>query len=157
MRVAGYWLVCLYGVFCLLAGTPLLVSWWSNLPQKLSAEAIIYRTWLQFWPAMVASILFMPIIIRDVIRMSNRFAGPIFRLKRSIHEAANGEDVSEIRLRDKDYWVDFADDVNKVTAQLQELRAQVAQLTKERDEALGNVEQPFEENEPEEEFVAVQV
>jgi len=127
-RVAAYWLVSLYGIFCLLAGTPLLLSFWYNIPHKLSAEAIVYQTWIQFWPAMVASLLFMPLIIRDVIRMSNRFAGPVFRLRRTVHDAINGKEVGEVRLRDRDYWVEFAADINEMTRQLGDLRDEVEQL-----------------------------
>ena len=50
--------------------------------------------------------------------MSNRFVGPIYRLRRSMRSLANGEEVDPVFLRDGDYWFDFAEDFNRVAAEM---------------------------------------
>ena len=47
-------------------------------------------------------------------RVTNRFAGPIFRLRRSMRELADGEHVEPVHLRKGDYWQDVADQFNRV-------------------------------------------
>jgi hypothetical protein len=52
------------------------------------------------------------------MRMSNRFVGPIYRLRRSMRSLANGADVDPVFLRDGDYWFDFAEDFNRVATEM---------------------------------------
>ncbi len=61
----------------------------------------------------------MPAFLYDTIKMSNRFAGPISRLKNGLSALAKGEKVSEIKLRKDDFWGDLAEDFNRVAHLLQ--------------------------------------
>jgi hypothetical protein len=79
--------------------------------------------WFHFGPALVASLLLLPLVLFDVIRFSNRFAGPLVRLRRAMRTLARGEQVLPIKFRDGDYWQDFADDFNAVAATVQRYRA----------------------------------
>jgi hypothetical protein len=49
---------------------------------------------------------------------SNRFAGPVFRMRRVLREVAQGRVVERVRLRDGDYWHGFADDLNAALQQI---------------------------------------
>ena len=53
--------------------------------------------------------------------MTNRFAGPMFRLKRLMQQAAAGEHVEPITFRDDDYWHEFANDFNQLIVRMESL------------------------------------
>ncbi len=74
----------------------------------------IDNMWFHYGPALVASLLLLPIVIVDILRLSNRFTGPMLRLRRCMRQLARGEKVQPIHFRDDDFWQDFADDFNDV-------------------------------------------
>lgn len=82
----------------------------------MSGTALLTRMWAKFSLSFVASLLLIPIVAIDCIRLSNRFAGPMFRLRRAMKEAADGKTVRPIKLRDGDFWFDFAEDFNRYLA-----------------------------------------
>ena len=56
--------------------------------------------------------------------MSNRFVGPMYRLRNTLRQLADGESVHPIKLREKDFWIDVADDVNRVIKIVQDAEPQ---------------------------------
>jgi hypothetical protein len=112
-RLVLYWSACLLAtglmLGCSLAGS--------------RPESLIYGglgvVWLHFGPVVIISMLLLPIMIVDVIRFSNRFVGPLLRLRRSMRQLARGEHVEPITFRRGDYWQDFADEFNAVLAHVQ--------------------------------------
>jgi hypothetical protein len=74
--------------------------------------------WFFVGPICVVSVMVLPLIVIDVIRISNRFVGPILRLRRSMRDLAQGKNVDPITFRRDDFWRDFADDFNAVRAHL---------------------------------------
>jgi hypothetical protein len=111
--------VVLYWVACLLTMTLMLLCW-----RILTGPARMFYThfddmWFFYGPALIASFLLLPLLVVDVIRVSNRFAGPMLRLRRSMRQLARGEPVEPIRFRDGDYWHDFADAFNTLAARIQ--------------------------------------
>ena len=50
----------------------------------------------------------------NLIRFSNRFVGPMVRLSQSMQQLAEGHSVQPIKLRNGDYWQDFAAAFNQV-------------------------------------------
>ena len=71
----------------------------------------------------LASLAVLPIILLDVLRLSHRWVGPVFRLRATLHSLTLGEPVPPIRFRDGDFWQDLARDVNVLTADLNRLRS----------------------------------
>ena len=53
-----------------------------------------------------------------MLRLSNRFAGPVYRMQRALHHVVENGTVEVVRLRDSDYWHDFAADLNSALAKL---------------------------------------
>ncbi len=70
--------------------------------------------WFFYGPAAIASFLLLPLVIVDIIRISNRFVGPLLWLRRSMRALARGEYVEPIEFRGNDFWYDFADEFNAV-------------------------------------------
>ncbi len=114
-RVVMYWCYCLLGVTCLLAC-------WSvfTVRPETSAELLKYVC-SQYGPALAATLLLLPIVLLDCIRLSNRFVGPIFRVRRAVKQLANGEDIPPLKFRQGDFWYEFAQDFN--TALLKQNRS----------------------------------
>ncbi len=71
-------------------------------------------------------LVLLPIVAHDVLRMSNRFAGPVFRLRTEMEVLASGKPSREIKFRDEDQWTELATLYNQLRAELLELRQQTA-------------------------------
>ncbi len=66
--------------------------------------------------------LLAPIITYDILRFTNRFAGPMFRLRREMQRLIDAESDQPIALRSDDHWPEMADLFNQIQAELIELR-----------------------------------
>ena len=60
----------------------------------------------------------VPAFIYDTIKLSNRFVGPILRLKNSVRSVADGKPVSPLKFRGGDFWHELADDFNRLNEKL---------------------------------------
>lgn len=60
----------------------------------------------------------MPAFLYDTVKMSNRFAGPVSRLKNGLSALANGEQVEEMNFRKGDFWGELAEDFNRVVQRI---------------------------------------
>ena len=74
--------------------------------------------WYTHGPFLLVVVFLMPVFIVDTIKISHRFAGPIFNLRRSIRGVANGESPRPIKFRQGDFWHDLADDYNALLKRL---------------------------------------
>jgi hypothetical protein len=113
LRTVLYWVVCLITI------TLMLLCW-----RILTGPARLFYThfndmWFHFGPAVIASSLLLPLVIWDMIRLSNRFTGPLLRLRRSMRALARGEYVEPIEFRDGDFWQEFAEEFNTLAARVQ--------------------------------------
>jgi|SRR5208282_4010717 len=114
VRVVLYWLTCL------LAMMLLLFAWGLITVPNRPLNAHVNDLWTLFGPAAVASLALLPAVIFDLVRLSNRFAGPMFRLRRSMHDLAQGRPVAALRFRHHDFWREFADDFNTVAQKVED-------------------------------------
>jgi hypothetical protein len=116
LRCVVYWLSCITAMVLVwlgwrIATMPDQTSFWGYFPLgELSA---------QFAPAVITSMILLPFVVIDTIRVSNRFAGPIYRLRRTMREAARGETVEPIHFRGNDFWQSLADDFNALVKQME--------------------------------------
>jgi hypothetical protein len=76
-----------------------------------------------------ASVLVLPFLVFDLIRLSHRWVGPVFRLRVAMQDLGRGEEVSPIRFRTGDYWQELAGDFNIISAELGRRRAEAARST----------------------------
>lgn len=79
--------------------------------------------WFHYGPALAGSVIILPLLVIDVVRLSNRFAGPLVRLRRGMRALARGEDVKPLHFREGDFWQEFADEFNAVAMRLRRLQA----------------------------------
>ncbi len=76
----------------------------------------------------VILISLFPAFMLDTIRFSNRFVGPIARLRRVLRELGNNDDVTVVKFRESDFWADVANDFNKAAALCKQQREEIAEL-----------------------------
>ena len=116
LRFVGYWIVCLTVMFSLLAAFPIMLAVCFPFGQRPTLTQIMVDSWSMFWPAALASLLILPAVLWDLTRMSNRFVGPIYRLRRSMRELREGKEIEPVKFREGDFWYDFAEDFNHLVA-----------------------------------------
>jgi hypothetical protein len=76
--------------------------------------------WQRFNPVLFASLLLLPLIAIDVVRTSNRIAGPLVRLRRAIRTAGTHTDVPPLRFRSTDLLDGIADEFNAMLRRFEE-------------------------------------
>ena len=74
--------------------------------------------WYTHGPFLVVMLFLLPVFVVDTIKISHRFAGPIFSLRRTMREVADGQPPSELKFRDSDFWHELANDYNAMIARL---------------------------------------
>lgn len=108
LRTVAYWL------YCLLAVAMMASCWIIVRDRPATSGELLTQIWLHSGPALFGSFLVLPIVVLDCLRLSNRFAGPIFRLQRAMTQLADGQPVRKVHFRDGDYLHDLADVFNRL-------------------------------------------
>lgn len=67
-----------------------------------------------YLPVLLVSLALLPVFLLDAAKLSNRFVGPILRVRRALAEAASGASVKPLHFRENDFWRSLADDLNSV-------------------------------------------
>lgn len=107
-RVIGYWALYLFAVAVLMVG-------WEILSQPPSPFLTHLRNaWFDCVPVFVASCVLLPFLATDIVRFSNRFCGPLVRVRDGLRGLARGEQVHPVQFRKDDFWQDMGDEFNAV-------------------------------------------
>jgi len=67
-------------------------------------------------PFGLISIGLVPVFVWDAMKLSNRFAGPVVRVRRALERIARGESPKPIEFRQGDFWKSLAQDLNRAFA-----------------------------------------
>jgi len=131
VRIVVYWFSCM-----LFASVPLVIGRTLVEPDRLLV-AHVAPVWNQYWPMLITMTLLLPFLLYDALRVTNRFAGPMFRLRRELQRYEEGSDIRPIKFRDKDFWQDLADQTSRLVQRVQEAerRALQASTTDQEHEA----------------------
>ena len=68
--------------------------------------------------------LMLLFVLNDVAIFTNRFIGPIYRLRSDLASFHSGKKLRPIRFRDNDHWKDLAESVNQLVSRIQELEVE---------------------------------
>jgi len=118
MRAVTYWFYCLVTVAFMMT------CWIIFSARPTSSSQLMGLVWGQCGPAFVTSILLLPLVVVDVLRMSNRFVGPLQRIRRALRDMSAGKEVPYIAFRQGDFWCELADDVNRLNQRVKRLQGQ---------------------------------
>ena len=115
-RLAFYCLAC--SLYCLL--TLIIAETLSNPGEPITETTRRCLEEAAFWAPGMA--LLVPIIAYDLMRVTDRFVGPIFRLRRQLRRLAEGCEVQPLEFREGDYWQDLVLSFNSLQSELARLR-----------------------------------
>ena len=93
-----------------------------NLSTRIQAAAEEYA----FFVLVVFAIF--PAFLLDTIRFSNRFVGPMVRLRRKLHELGTEGETSSMNLRDDDFWSEICSEFNTVRDVVREQQIEIDEL-----------------------------
>ena len=71
----------------------------------------------------VSLMILLPLFIYGSLRLSNRFVGPVKRLRRGLRELAQGRPFSPVKFREGDYWQELAEELNQAVEALRKQRS----------------------------------
>jgi nitrogen fixation/metabolism regulation signal transduction histidine kinase len=111
--------VVLYWVTCLVTITLMLLCWRVLTGPVRGFTTYFEEMKFQFGPALVASCILLPLVIVDLLRVSNRFVGPLVRLRKAMRAAARGEHVEPLSFREGDFWLELAQEFNVMLARME--------------------------------------
>ena len=89
-----------------------LISQLLVISQNIANDVLSDKSYMQYL-ATVVQVVFYGYILYG-FWLSNRIAGPLFRLERHMYEVAEGKIDSELKFREKDYVTDIAEAFNEV-------------------------------------------
>jgi hypothetical protein len=112
LRTAVYWL------FCLMSVSLMLICWDAYTGPSRRFIDLSTNVFYRYGPGLVASLLLLPIVMMDVVRLSNRFVGPIMRLRKAMKTLSVGQPATPLNFRDDDFWRELANDFNQVSARI---------------------------------------
>ncbi len=73
-------------------------------------------------PIALSSVVLIPVVIRDSIKFSQRFVGPILRFQRVIQRVGIDRDIAPLKIRPRDFWKECSQDINAMLVRVAELR-----------------------------------
>ncbi len=110
-KIAAHW------VFFIVANAIALMIWTRLISDPLGTWQSSWSNFInQFAPMLVVSLVLLPVFLLDAARLSNRFTGPILRLRRTLAEIVAGRNPSPIVFRQSDFWKSLATDFNAAFA-----------------------------------------
>jgi hypothetical protein len=119
-RAVIYWLSCIATI------TLMILAW-----RIVTGPARVFYThfddmWFHFGPALVAALLLLPLALVDIVRVSNRFAGPLYRVRGAMRRLTQGLPVEPIHFRDNDFWQELATEFNALAERVSKLEREAA-------------------------------
>ena len=103
--------VTIYWVTCLLATT---IASWCWLRVTGDSTVSLLDLCYQQSPAWIGSLLLLPLVWADTLRLSSRFVGPIANLRNALKRLEWGDDVPALRSRRGDHWEDLIECFNRL-------------------------------------------
>jgi hypothetical protein len=126
--------IMLYWLFCLLSISLMLICWSAyNGPSQRFVD-LVTDLYYRYGPALSASLILLPIVMMDVLRMSNKFVGPVMRLRKGLRDVAEGRPAQPLNFRDDDFWREMAGDFNRAAAHVARAAAERPAATEEMSE-----------------------
>jgi hypothetical protein len=91
-------------------------------------------------PVLFIFSVMLPMFLLDTMKLTNRFAGPMFRLRNAMRALPSDAQGAMLKFRSGDFWPEAADEFNRVAKEVDSLRrrnveleGELHELRKERD------------------------
>jgi len=73
-------------------------------------------------------ICIFPAFLLDTIRFSNRFVGPVGRLRRYLRQLGNDHNTERLSFRGGDFWSEMAEEFNTVAVLVEDQQKEIERL-----------------------------
>ena len=80
----------------------------------------------RFMPFFIITMALIPAFVWDTLKLTNRFAGPILRLRNALADASEGRAVSPLRFRSNDFWKEIAEEFNQALIRKEQVETPLA-------------------------------
>lgn len=114
-----YWVAYLGAIVGFIA------AWIGIVEQPGSANDFWARLNTLALPALVGSALLLPLLFIHCVRLSNRFSGPLYRIRKTLSALSRGETEEQLQLRKDDYWQELAGDIERISRYIEQLQREL--------------------------------
>jgi hypothetical protein len=83
------------------------------------ARVHLQRVFAAHFHFLAVALVMLPAFIYDSLQISNRFAGPIVRVRRLVQGIGTGEPVERLAFRKGDFWHELSRDINAMLDRLE--------------------------------------
>ena len=109
--------LCVHWVLFMLANVMAITLWTKLIDTPMAPWSDTFTlSWQRLVPFVLVSVALVPVFVWDAIKLSNRFAGPIVRVRHALAQIANGQSPKPIEFRTGDFWKSLAIDLNRAFA-----------------------------------------
>ena len=122
-RIFMHWIV-----FFVVAGMTLVLMKALVGPPELTIVQRITAQMGEFSLLSMVLLAIFPAFMLDTVRFSNRFVGPIGRLRRQLRELGTDGKTDKCAFRDSDFWAGMADEFNTVSDLVQNQQQEIERL-----------------------------
>jgi hypothetical protein len=122
LRIVFYWFSGLFAFSLLVLSLDALQEPGRPFLDQVRVSFLLGR----YAPEVIASLFILPLVLYDTLVLTNRFTGPVYRLRRAMRELAAGEHVAPLKFRKADFWQDLAQEFNAIAERQQELEKRLA-------------------------------
>lgn len=117
-KIATHWALLMIansiGLFCWTALLNAPVESWSELTLDFVRSYV---------PVLIISLALLPVFLLDAAKLSNRFAGPMVRIRRALTAVLAGDKVEPVKFRENDFWRSLAEDFNQALTKREQMQA----------------------------------
>ncbi|MBB3210212.1 hypothetical protein FHS27_006058 [Rhodopirellula rubra] len=107
------WKIAVHWMALFACNSIALVIWIGLFEQPdVSWKQTVVDSFRRFLPFFVITAALIPAFVLDTLKLTNRFAGPISRLRVELANAAEGRPVRHLKFRNNDYWLEIANGFN---------------------------------------------
>ena len=85
------------------------------------------QVWVDHWPVFACTLVLLPFALYDITRFSNRFVGPIHRVREELKTFQNDGEMENIQFRANDFWTELSEGLNLMNQRLNELQTEKQQ------------------------------
>ena len=133
-RILMHWACLLVGLVVVSTVVALMFR-----PDVGGLSAAVTESFSMQAPLLLMMFTLVPLFLRDVVKLSNRFVGPMIRLRTVLSDLADGKEGREISFRPGDYWHEAARDFNRFYERHQELQKRCQELEQQLEQSRSDV------------------
>jgi len=86
--------------------------------ESMSFGEHISLLWTKYWALGVVFITLFPVFAYDSLKLSHRIAGPILSFRAALAKLAQGDKITQLNFRRRDYWQDLANSLNELAQRI---------------------------------------